>query len=493
MFLLTSCNLISSEPSPTHGIVPPSNEQTPIRGTWKATPINKDNEKQEEKSELENFQFSKDFIVLGNLFLKNPTYKMKRVSKEDYLIYYPGDHFDPFSKDDLDIITVIDQDKFFCEILWINSNELVLNMANDHFYLTKISDEVDSLERIMLNYTMSLENDIHSNNEKKTLGENTDEKETMRSGVLIGLRSTDASQAFYRTLWLAAKDGEMYPFLELDGIFFPRRSGFWKLDIIRHTEEEKQEDLLLPHPIQQTQKLKNDLTPSLNALDWLGKTGDLFKYIDYIGNDYVAIEMIGNGKYSYRNEIWKTKKLQILPIDSLPSNRNVKISDLAGEKAEMVMESQLQKMMTDKEITKKQLIKPNDFLNNIGLERRIGHWFFKGRIHYQKEKEDTIFDYTLPLFPPSELIFYDYLSISWTHIKDKIPDALDAFTSPSQDLLIVITKKEIGIYAIENGVFSNTPLKRIPLKENEKVIMAEWALGDYVDNWHQTLKSIKAQ
>ena len=121
----------------------------------------------------------------------------------------------------------------------------------------------------------------------------------------------------------------------------------------------------------------------------------------------------------------------------------------------------------------------------------MGHWFFKGRINYLIDDEFHYADYSINIIPPSKLVIYDDLKISWTYIKDKVPEAIDAFTSPLGDIAVVMTKNEIIIYGIIRGEMEDMPLRRIDLKDNETVIMAEWATGDYVDNWSKTLNGFK--
>jgi hypothetical protein len=68
-------------------------------------------------------------------------------------------------------------------------------------------------------------------------------------------------------------------------------------------------------------------------------------------------------------------------------------------------------------------------------------------------------------------------------MKDRVPDATDAFTSPNNDIALVITKAKLMIYRIRPGQLSETPIAEIQLSEGTEIVMAEWALGSYVDSW----------
>jgi predicted DNA-binding antitoxin AbrB/MazE fold protein len=94
-------------------------------------------------------------------------------------------------------------------------------------------------------------------------------------------------------------------------------------------------------------------------------------------------------------------------------------------------------------------------------------------------------DFNINLMPSSKIILYDTLFIPWTAIKDKVPEAIDAYTSPSKDIALIVTTKYILIYTIENGALSSLPIQKVKLKEGESVIMSEWSTGDYVYNWER--------
>ena len=72
-------------------------------------------------------------------------------------------------------------------------------------------------------------------------------------------------------------------------------------------------------------------------------------------------------------------------------------------------------------------------------------------------------DYDINLIPPARLVFYDMLSIPWTVIKDKVPGASDAFTSPNGDYAIVVTGSWVLVYTIEADVLSRVPVQKINL------------------------------
>ncbi|MEC2323716.1 hypothetical protein [Lederbergia lenta] len=89
---------------------------------------------------------------------------------------------------------------------------------------------------------------------------------------------------------------------------------------------------------------------------------------------------------------------------------------------------------------------------------------------------------------PSKLINYDELSIQWGEIKSSLPWMLDAYQSPLQDMALLTSKDSLSIYAMEDGRILEQPLREIALQEGDAIIMAEWAIGDYVDKWDEIVK-----
>ncbi len=81
------------------------------------------------------------------------------------------------------------------------------------------------------------------------------------------------------------------------------------------------------------------------------------------------------------------------------------------------------------------------------------------------------------------MVFYDALLVPWTNIKDVVPRAIDAYTSPNKDIALIFTKDELLIYDIHGNDLERLPKERIDLKNGETVIMAEWATGQYVESW----------
>ena len=82
-----------------------------------------------------------------------------------------------------------------------------------------------------------------------------------------------------------------------------------------------------------------------------------------------------------------------------------------------------------------------------------------------------------------------WLSFFWKELKIKFPFIKDAYTSPNGRIAIVLLDNKLLVYEIKEDEIDLNPLLNIDIKENEEVIMAEWANGSYVDYWENAFKN----
>ncbi|MFS8540491.1 MAG: hypothetical protein LOD89_00155, partial [Tissierellales bacterium] len=163
----------------------------------------------------------------------------------------------------------------------------------------------------------------------------------------------------------------------------------------------------------------------------------------------------------------------------------IKISDIMGEAGKEALIRGFNKEMAKDESYKNLTLDISPKENSFGMFRRNGMWIFKGRVNYMENGNYLYKDFNIDILPIKELISYDELLIPWKVIKAKVPEALDAFTSPNEDIAVVLTYGNLLIFRINNGSISDKPIERIKLNSGEKVVMAEWALGKYSLLWEE--------
>jgi hypothetical protein len=101
---------------------------------------------------------------------------------------------------------------------------------------------------------------------------------------------------------------------------------------------------------------------------------------------------------------------------------------------------------------------------NFYMQRKNGHWFLKGRLNYSNNNVFGYYDFNINLIIPYSLVRYDVLAVPWKDIKDRVPDAIDAFTSPNEDLAVIVSDRRLYIYQINEGRLKYEPLQRLSLR-----------------------------
>jgi len=416
-------------------------------------------------------QFTRGAVMLGDSVWSNPTYKIKKVNSTDYLMtkYLNLSSTLVLGSNEVAVITVSVEENFLGEFMRIDDSQIIAFVQNKAFYLQKVSDQVDGT-------LVSVSPSEFGTNEQNKPGV---------SGVLVGLKLPSESDNnegenrdfTYQTLWLAADNKKLRPILTGNNIFFPRNSGFWELQVNNVLSGAKTEDELSAHDV--TTKIPAKQAPMMGSKQKGDTKGNLLKIIDYVCNDYVAIE----------NDLNDIENLQVLLVDKISASGGIKLSDLIGSNgltAYITARAQSLQVLSSEDIA---LIDEDKFEENFGLIRKNGHWYLQGRINYQDGGNPHYLDYNVNLIPPAKLIFYDTLCLNWQNIKDRVPDAVDAFTSPNRDIALIIAKSKLYVYGISADLLESEPLAKIDIKIGETVVMAEWATGSYVDNWEKAFLS----
>lgn len=449
-------------------IVAPAYEQCPLEGKWSvsgepdSTGISTETG-QEGKSSF--FQFSRETAIISSNVWSKPTYKIKKVNAKNYLMtrYTVLDSNLATIDKSVEVVTVFADANYLGEFMKTDDNDAIAFVQNKVLLLHKVADQADDPRSI----ANASSGDINHYNK------------TGASGIFIGLKIPSNQDYIYKTLWIAADNKKLRPVLSRNDIYFPRKSGFWQLQVknVQNREGEGEElsarNVAEKEPAPSREKISaaTDYPPAESVV------------IDYIGNDYAAVE----------KNIGGTVKLQVLPVDNLSSPIGIKVADLlgpAGLKSYQGAREQAVQALTGQ---------GNNSINadvnedNFGLTRRNGHWQLQGRVNYYASSAPATVDFNINFIPPANLVFYDTLYPGWQSIKDRVPNALDAVTSPNKDIAVVKTKSRLYIFSINGQQLNSSPLGEIPLQEGTTIIMAEWATGFYVDDWEKNFSANGAE
>lgn len=130
---------------------------------------------------------------------------------------------------------------------------------------------------------------------------------------------------------------------------------------------------------------------------------------------------------------------------------------------------------------------------NISIGRVDGSWYAylpveQDFVHYSN---GTRFNYPKEFVKlntklPQVITSHDQLCLPWAVIGKRFPEGLDAVSAPNGDLLIVLTDREILVFAFPLQTLDR-PNLRIPIHHGEYFILNQWATGKYVNKWTEML------
>ena len=434
-------------------IIPPPLEVQPFTGKWEvlqALDANGTHETTGPQQTDGDVQFAEDSIALGGKIWDDLSYKIKRVNARNYLAtkYISVSDFSIQKSQTVDVVTVYAASNYLGEFMKLDAESMIFFTQNNELILKKVSDQADSR-------LGSSKADTQNPDQERSEG---------ASGVLLGLKIPSDKGCLYQTIWIAEDHRKLHPVLEAENLFFPRTSGFWELSVRDSAAGAATGNTLIARNV----AVKTPDGP-IAGKEPVGQkdTGQGISVVDYIGNDYVAIE---------RN-IAGINRLQVLPVDKMSSSAEIKVADLLGSMGVNAYQSAWKQMAAELKTEGAAMIGSDGFGDNFGLARKNGHWILVGRINYEKGGTIAQKDFELKSIPPNDLIFYDTLGLSWHKIKDRVPDAMDAFTSPGKDIALVRTKNKLTVYNIGIEQLDEDSLAELDLPEDTAVIMAEWATG----------------
>lgn len=478
---ISACSLDNMELS--KNISAPENTNLPIEGRYiiegyKFSTVSAMSEEEAEAYIGREVVFHEDVVSIGDVYCYEPNFKIKNVKTNEYLIYQYKTNPETLNieKEEIQIVSISGAEQFFNDFIKVSEDNILVNIDGVFFYLRKTSENVE-MDNIAL-YGTPQEVTLKAMESEKVQG--------LNSGILLGLKSLDLENNDlenwnYRTVFIRSVDSNIVSIQEMENILLPRMTGFWKVEVEREEVDGKANDKIIAYPINRgtdvTIKVEDK---KIFEMDKEGvDTNNTIKNILFLGNDYISIENI-----HYRNK--GQRYLELYPVDNINQSTPIKISDILGEAGkEALIEGFNMEILSKIKDGSKGLLNFIPKEDSFGLFRRNGLWVIRGRVNYIKNGEYVYEDFNIPAIPTREIISYDELSIPWKEIKAKRPDALDAFTSPNEDIIIVVARNEILIYPIKDNKIGNEAIGKVPLQSGEKIIMVEWAIGIYPQLWEK--------
>ncbi|HSR04871.1 MAG TPA: hypothetical protein VLM88_09845 [Proteiniclasticum sp.] len=414
-------------------------------------------------------EFSMDGARVGLEIVEIPRYISKLVNTFDYFLekYRVNPSRLRLSTESMEVISISTTDRSFYEVFKLDEDHIAVVKGNNFIKLSKAEFE---------DKTVGLENDEQSDplSEEPEAAIMVDNLFEPRAGVLIGLRGErdeETEEQSYRTLWIT-NDGEVQEVYEVDDILFPRKE-FWKLEVLRDEVDDAERERLNIYAITGTpSNIKEKMDYNYPST---------YMEVEFVGNNYVSIVSTETDDPSNKN----MPVAMTIPVDSFNNYRAVNINELDPKEGITAFINSADRVIEREEELENDFVSKVNIFTSFILRRHHGYWMLESRLLAKNdENEEQVYKVPVALKPTQSIVTYDDLTVSWVSVKERVPQAIDAFNAPGNSFLLVRTPKYLMMYNII-GVdqIGEEPLQLIEIKEEEDIIMAEWARGEFVKRW----------
>lgn len=450
----TACSNI--ELSMANNIVSPKSTN-PIIGYWEMKKYISKTGKElpmDEKTVNYIINFDENQVEFPDEIYKDVRYKAKIVNSREYIYENYGilPRTIGITTDSIKVITINCKDIYLKDIIYINDNEILMEYYGSILFLEKLENHKDT------GNLLGFED------------ESIKIYKALDTGVLLGLtkHGNDKEESTYRTMWLT-NEGEVKIVKDID-ILVPRKNGFWIADSYRIKDGDRFEDRIEIHPIGKAGKNNEESKGTFFS--------SISRNINFISDNYISMEV--------KEEYEKTNfsSIKTMTLDSLYNNKNeyINLESLIGQNSiNMYVNSHDNKGKT---VTINKL----DNFMNYGIRRSKGIWRFYTTL---KDVDDKEFE--IPIGIPETVVNHNELYMNWDAILNIMPSAIDAIVSPNKNMIVIQTKNNLYMYKIHKNVINQEPMAIIPIDKDETIIMAEWAMGEYVNKWSEVVRGINVK
>jgi len=351
-----------------------------------------------------------------------------------------------------------------------------------------------------------------------------------KAGVLIGLSTAttkdDNEEGIggkaahtYTSYWIYSEDGKIATKKKKDALVTPVGDNFYELyndsiELKEKNENIDSEDFYLKYSyyynfkainsnilgqerkgifteksFQEEYLEDNGLNPFNFHVEWPIYVGN--KYVSIMTDDYIT----GGGTFRSGFNAMQFYNIESLG-DSSKRQEKTKLFDMLSK----AQQNELIKIAEDFKsknsnnndeefdfIKKKRVMD----LDNLVLKRKRGRWTISIPVFNEFTHEGngswfyTVEDYVdYEGDVPEALVSHDSLCLKWEEILEAIPEAVDAVSSPNEDLLIVLTNNKLMVFNNPAEGLENAAVT-IDIDGNQQIVVNQWAVGDYATKWSE--------
>lgn len=454
----------------TDDIIKPNNQNLMIKGTWKlkdkVVPESIEEDILEKYTNAEWFYVTDEIVKFENRYTAKPNFKTRFLNFSEFikdLSKETGDT-EKYIKGEGTVFTVTDGQYFYQDIFVINDEEIAFVYDGILFVFEKVSSSVSK----------EIISDIKDLAVEKSSDDNTTEDKKNDIALLLGIKTprkdkNGNSYYTYRTVLIRRNNKQKPLIYSIKNLLIPRTTGFWMVGQEHIIDDIGTRDVLFSYSIAVGNKESSRYL--------LGDKNN--NSIIYLGKDHVALEI-----YDY---ISSERTYGIFDLNRLSDNTKLSILDIAGEVGVQTLKDETAKILSASTI-EGDLVEDLD-ISNIGIKRTNDRWNFISNINMRVNNNLQTREFRINLIPTIDIIDQDSLSVAWDAIRTKLPGAIDAYTSPDKSVLIVQNNNELLAFDLNDGIISNDSFMSARINENDRIVMAQWIIGEQASVWEETIKN----
>jgi len=425
--------------------------------------------------------FSGDTVDFNGSTSKDPKYKVKSVDAKRYFwdVIKISAKTLGIQNDDVQIITISLDDIFYDEYIKLDNVTLIKNYEGGLLYFHKVKDS-----------STNISHNGDKDNNTKVLISKAEKEIRSKSGLLLGLRyenpsvGVGQSKYLYKTLFISSVNDKIPPIAVTKDLLLPRQNGFWKVGVSEEIENGTARDVLWSYPINlvKSSKINKTINTNSNSNQMKYTKTEDHMVIKFLGSDYVSIDTMSSVNSNVSKRDYSGNQLKILPMDNLLGDSIKLTSIFGGGVQNSILPGSL---LNSPESIQNESRKKVD--TNWGVIRRSGRWILRGRMETKVNSESSFIDFDISYATPKSLTTYDDLFPSFNVIKMRVPSAVDAYSSPNRDFVVVLTTTKLMVFTITRDKLDENPLT-LKFNAEETPVMSHWATGNYVDSWRKEVK-----
>lgn len=307
----------------------------------------------------------------------------------------------------------------------------------------------------------------------------------LNSGLLLGFRKdVDKDISTYRTLWIAPdKNNNLKVIKELNFILVPHKDTFWQIEPVYYNFQNTGDFIEYP--------VAHAVSDSYSPGTFEYKYTTYKSKLEFVDKNHVSISTYINSHPSNKNSSLN-ESCSIVELEKLTDFKNtedsVSMYNIFKDKAIPIIKKYEKENIPLGESPKESSINTTSG-NTWNIARNDGKWVAQiGKTFEYSKNSSKYILYNTDLDLPQSIVSYNELCTSFSSIKDLIPDAEDAISSPDKELLGVFTLNKFTLYPyLDNKI--GTSVLDVNIDEHETMIMAQWTTKNTIDDWTKTFNT----